>query len=191
MRTRKLGQTPWKCPSSRSAVNVFGWTLDEQFPPHFRTRRSTVDSISSTRPTCILVSEANGGESETIIGKWLHSHGNRDRDCGHQGGHRGFGDGKVGLAPAYIARAIEDSLRRLADPTTSISIVPGRCCDADRGDAAGLRAADETGQGAVHRGVQLPGRAPAGGAGDRRAQPPAGLPKLAAALQPGGARGVS
>ncbi|RYF53319.1 MAG: aldo/keto reductase, partial [Comamonadaceae bacterium] len=54
-----------------------------------------------------------GGESETVIGKWLKATGKRDRIVLATKVGKDMGDGKVGLKPAYIRQAVEDSLRRL------------------------------------------------------------------------------
>ena len=54
-----------------------------------------------------------GGESEAIIGRWLKAHGGRDKLVIATKVGMDMGEGRVGLAPAYIARAVEDSLRRL------------------------------------------------------------------------------
>src|SRR5205085_3661512 len=54
-----------------------------------------------------------GGESETIIGKWLRQRGNRDRVIIATKVGMDLGDGKKGLSAAYIRRAAEDSLARL------------------------------------------------------------------------------
>lgn len=55
-----------------------------------------------------------GGESETIIGKWLKGRGsNRDRIVLATKVGKEMGPGKIGLSPAYIRNAVEASLRRL------------------------------------------------------------------------------
>jgi aryl-alcohol dehydrogenase-like predicted oxidoreductase len=55
----------------------------------------------------------SGGESETIIGKWMKARGNRNRIILATKVGMDMGNGNVGLKPDYIARAVEDSLRRL------------------------------------------------------------------------------
>src|SRR5690606_29775899 len=55
----------------------------------------------------------SGGESETMLGKWFARSGKRDKVVLATKVGMDMGDGKVGLAPAYIRRAVEDSLRRL------------------------------------------------------------------------------
>ncbi|MDB5567125.1 MAG: alcohol dehydrogenase, partial [Tardiphaga sp.] len=55
----------------------------------------------------------SGGESETIIGKWMKARGNRDRIILATKVGMDMGNSNIGLKPDYIARAVEDSLRRL------------------------------------------------------------------------------
>jgi aryl-alcohol dehydrogenase-like predicted oxidoreductase len=54
-----------------------------------------------------------GGESETIIGKWLKQGGRRDKVIIATKVGVEIGPDKKGLSKAYILRAAEDSLRRL------------------------------------------------------------------------------
>ncbi len=54
-----------------------------------------------------------GGESETLIGKWLAARGVRDRVVIATKVGMDMGDGNSGLSKRWIARAVEDSLRRL------------------------------------------------------------------------------
>jgi aryl-alcohol dehydrogenase-like predicted oxidoreductase len=54
-----------------------------------------------------------GGESETIIGKWLKRRGKRTRVVIAAKVGKEMGPGKKGLSRAYIQRAVEDSLQRL------------------------------------------------------------------------------
>jgi aryl-alcohol dehydrogenase-like predicted oxidoreductase len=54
-----------------------------------------------------------GGESEAVIGRWLKASGKRDKVVIATKVGKDMGNGKIGLKPAYIRRAVEDSLRRL------------------------------------------------------------------------------
>ena len=54
-----------------------------------------------------------GGESETILGKWLAKGNKRSNVIIATKVGLDMGDGKKGLRPAYIEQAVEDSLRRL------------------------------------------------------------------------------
>ena len=58
-------------------------------------------------------SRSKGGESETILGKWFARSGKRDQVFIATKVGMDMGDGKQGLAPKYIAEAVEASLRRL------------------------------------------------------------------------------
>jgi aryl-alcohol dehydrogenase-like predicted oxidoreductase len=93
--------------------NVFGWTADEEqsfavldaYAAAGGNFIDTADTYSSWAPG------HEGGESETIIGRWLAARGNRDRmiiatKVAKLGSRRG-------LSAANIQAAAEDSLRRL------------------------------------------------------------------------------
>src|SRR5262249_20624061 len=54
-----------------------------------------------------------GGESETVIGRWLAQGGKRDKIILATKVGMEMGPGKKGLSPAYILRTVENSLRRL------------------------------------------------------------------------------
>ncbi|MBV9076246.1 MAG: aldo/keto reductase, partial [Methylobacteriaceae bacterium] len=54
-----------------------------------------------------------GGESEEIIGRWMKARGSRSRVILATKVGMDMGEGRVGLKPAYIAQAVEASLRRL------------------------------------------------------------------------------
>ena len=54
-----------------------------------------------------------GGESETIIGKWMKSRRNRDKVVVITKVGSDMGQGKKDLSAGYIAKAVEDSLKRL------------------------------------------------------------------------------
>jgi aryl-alcohol dehydrogenase-like predicted oxidoreductase len=54
-----------------------------------------------------------GGESETVLGAWLKSRGNRDKVIVATKVGSDMGNGRKGLKAGYIAQAVEDSLKRL------------------------------------------------------------------------------
>lgn len=95
--------------------NVFGWTADEtrsfELPDAFVARGfnavDTADAYSNWVPGNV------GGESETIIGKWMKDRGNRDRILLITKVGWDLGRGQKGLSKACILQAVEDSLRRL------------------------------------------------------------------------------
>jgi aryl-alcohol dehydrogenase-like predicted oxidoreductase len=54
-----------------------------------------------------------GGESETLIGRWLARSGKRDRVVIATKVGKDMGEGRTGLSRRWIRQAVEDSLRRL------------------------------------------------------------------------------
>ncbi|TGT92440.1 aldo/keto reductase, partial [bacterium M00.F.Ca.ET.155.01.1.1] len=54
-----------------------------------------------------------GGESETIIGKWMKSRGNRDKIVVITKVGSDMGQGRRDLSAAYIEKAVDASLKRL------------------------------------------------------------------------------
>lgn len=116
MRKRALGRSGLEVPPVIVGGNVFGWTVDQA--ASFRLLDAFVDAGLNAIDTADVYSAwvpgHTGGESETVIGAWLKARpGMRDRvliltKCGMEMPGRG-----KGLSPAWIARAAEDSLRRL------------------------------------------------------------------------------
>jgi len=96
--------------------NVFGWTLDEK--SSFSILDSFVDkdfnAIDTSNNYSHWVPGNKGGESETIIGNWLHERGNRDRIVlmTKVGGRFGY-ESKFNTQGTYIKEQVELSLRRL------------------------------------------------------------------------------
>jgi aryl-alcohol dehydrogenase-like predicted oxidoreductase len=95
--------------------NVFGWTADEA--TSFSLLDAWVDAGMNFIDTADVYSRwvpgHSGGESETIIGRWLARSGKRDKVVLATKVGKDMGDGKVGLAPTYIRSAVEASLKRL------------------------------------------------------------------------------
>ena len=95
--------------------NVFGWTVDE--PGAF----TLLDAFVASGFNCIDTADSystwvpghTGGESETIIGKWMRLRGNSDKMVIATKVGSEMGPGKKGLSKSYILNAVEDSLRRL------------------------------------------------------------------------------
>jgi aryl-alcohol dehydrogenase-like predicted oxidoreductase len=115
MRTRRLGRSSLQVSAVILGGNVFGWTIDE--PRSF----SVLDAYAAGGGNCIdtadvysnWVSGNHGGESETIIGKWMKRRGNRDRVIITTKVGSAMGPNLKGLSASYIARAVEASLERL------------------------------------------------------------------------------
>jgi aryl-alcohol dehydrogenase-like predicted oxidoreductase len=95
--------------------NVFGWTADE--PTSFRVLDAFVAAEMNFIDTADVYAKwapgNQGGESETILGRWMKQRGNRGKviiatkvgsDMGAQG---------KGLSRAHVMRAVDASLKRL------------------------------------------------------------------------------
>jgi aryl-alcohol dehydrogenase-like predicted oxidoreductase len=112
---RPLGRTGLSIAPLVFGGNVFGWTADEKTSFDLLDRFvdagfdavDTADVYSSWAPGHV------GGESETIIGKWMKSRGTRDRITLITKVGSPMGEGKEGLSARYIAQAVEASLKRL------------------------------------------------------------------------------
>ena len=115
MRRRSLGNSGLKVAPLAFGGNVFGWTVDE------RTSFKLLDAFVAAGFNLIDTADAysrfapgnHGGESETIIGKWLKQGGRRDKVIIATKVGLEMGPHRKGLSKAYILRAVEDSLRRL------------------------------------------------------------------------------
>jgi aryl-alcohol dehydrogenase-like predicted oxidoreductase len=112
---RALGRSTLKVSPVCLGGNVFGWTVDE--PTSFSILDAWLDAGFNFVDTADVYSRwvpgHGGGESETIIGKWLKASGKRDKVILATKVGMDMGDGRIGLSPAYIRQAVEDSLRRL------------------------------------------------------------------------------
>ena len=128
---RTLGRSPLKVSPICLGGNVFGWTVDER--TSFSLLDAWLDAGFNFVDTADMYSRwatgHTGGESETIIGKWLKAGGRRDQVILASKVGMDMGDGKVGLKAAYIRQAVEDSLRRLQ--TDRIDLYQAHTDDAD------------------------------------------------------------
>ncbi|QTF09010.1 aldo/keto reductase [Brenneria izadpanahii] len=117
MEKRKLGNTGLQIAPLVFGGNVFGWTIDEKssftvldaFIDHGFNAIDTADVYSSWAPG------NKGGESETIIGRWLKARpGIREKVVifTKVGSDLGSPDRK-GLSERWITQAVEGSLKRL------------------------------------------------------------------------------
>jgi aryl-alcohol dehydrogenase-like predicted oxidoreductase len=115
MEKRKLGTSDLNVPVICLGTNVYGWTLAEA--EAFKQMDAAVDAGLNFIDTADVYSRwapgHMGGESESIIGKWLAKSGRRKDVIVATKVGMDMGDGKKGLKAAYIRRAVEDSLRRL------------------------------------------------------------------------------
>ncbi|HWF08559.1 MAG TPA: aldo/keto reductase [Bryobacteraceae bacterium] len=115
MQKRRLGHTGLEVPVIMLGGNIFGWTVDEA--ASFRLLDAAYDAGLNFIDTADVYSRwipgHKGGESETIIGKWFARGGKRDKVIIATKAGMDMGDGRQGLAPKYIAEAVEASLHRL------------------------------------------------------------------------------
>lgn len=113
--TRKLGKSGLEVSAIDLGGNVFGWTVDES--KTYRILDKAFDLGLTFIDTADIYSRwvpgHEGGESETLIGKWLARSGRRNRVTLTTKVGMDMGDGRKGLGAKYIAQAAEDSLRRL------------------------------------------------------------------------------
>src|SRR5947208_11898085 len=115
MKKRKLANSGFEVAPLAFGGNVFGWTIDE--PTSFRLLDGFVGAGFDLLDTADIYSTwmpgNKGGESETIIGKWLKQKNNRHQVLIATKVGMDMGPDKKGLSRKYILSAIEDSLRRL------------------------------------------------------------------------------
>jgi aryl-alcohol dehydrogenase-like predicted oxidoreductase len=114
MDKRPLGRSGLHAAPLALGGNVFGWTADE--PTSFaildRFVESGFDLIDTANSYSQWVPGNTGGESETIIGKWLRKSGKRDRVLiATKVGVAMQGEG--GLKRSQIEMHVERSLKRL------------------------------------------------------------------------------
>jgi aryl-alcohol dehydrogenase-like predicted oxidoreductase len=115
MELRELGRSGLKVSPVCLGGNVFGWTADEKasFAVLDDFTASGGNFIDTADVYSTWVQGHTGGESETVIGKWLKSRGQRDKAIVATKVGSDMGQGRKGLKASYIARAVEDSLKRL------------------------------------------------------------------------------
>ena len=131
MQTRELGRSGLQVSPLCFGGNVFGWTADER--TSFSLLDAWVDAgfnfIDTADVYSIWAPGHAGGESETIIGKWLRDSGKRSQVVIATKVGKPMGPDRKGLKPAYIRAAVEDSLRRLQ--TDCIDLYQSHDDDAD------------------------------------------------------------
>ena len=140
METRRLGRSDLRVAPLCFGCNVFGWTADEA--RSFALLDALLDAGLNFLDTADVYSRwapgHTGGESEAIIGRWMKTRRNRGDVIVATKVGMDMGGGKVGLKPAYIARAVEDSLRRLG--TDYIDLYQSHTDDPDTPQADTLEA---------------------------------------------------
>ena len=110
MKKRKLGNSGLEVAPLAFGGNVFGWTANEQ--TSFQLLDAFVAAGFNLIDTADIYSRFapgnRGGESETIIGKWLKQGGRRDKVIIATKVGMEMGPDKKGLSKAYILGAAED-----------------------------------------------------------------------------------
>ena len=118
MQMRPLGRSGLHTAPLVFGGNVLGWTADET--TSFALLDAFVDGGFNLIDTADVYSRwapgHTGGESESVIGRWLAASGKRDRvliatKVGKPMGDEG--SGKTGLSRRWIRQAVHDSLTRL------------------------------------------------------------------------------
>jgi len=115
MQTRNLGKSGIAIAPLVFGGNVLGWTADE------RTSFELLDAFLAAGFNCIDTADVyskwapghQGGESESVLGRWMKARGNRSKLVIATKVGMEMGPDRKGLAPAYVLRSVEDSLRRL------------------------------------------------------------------------------
>lgn len=115
MDRRLLGRTDLEIAPLVLGGNVLGWTADEKtsFDLLDRFVDGGLNAIDTANVYSRWAPGNKGGESETIIGKWMKARGNRDKVVVITKVGADMGQGKRDLSAGYIERAVEDSLKRL------------------------------------------------------------------------------
>jgi aryl-alcohol dehydrogenase-like predicted oxidoreductase len=116
MERRPLGRTGIEIAPMVLGGNVFGWTADEatSFAVLDRFFEGGGNAIDTADSYSMWAPGNRGGESETIIGKWLRrSPGRREQAIVITKVGSPLGPDKQGLGAKRVLAAAEDSLRRL------------------------------------------------------------------------------
>ena len=115
MEKREIGKSGISVFPLMLGGNVFGWTIDEK--QSFNILDGFVDAGLDFIDTADVYSAwapgNKGGESETIIGKWLKKTGKRNKVIIATKVGMKMGEGMEGLSRKYITSEVEASLKRL------------------------------------------------------------------------------
>jgi aryl-alcohol dehydrogenase-like predicted oxidoreductase len=115
MKRHKFGRTGFQIAPLAFGGNVFGWTADE--PTSFKLLDAFVEAGGNLIDTADSYSRwvpgHQGGESETVIGRWIARRGRHDDVVIATKVGADMGQGGRCLRRDYILRAADESLRRL------------------------------------------------------------------------------
>ena len=115
MEYRPLGRSELQVSSLCFGGNVFGWTADER--TSFSLLDAWIDAGFNFVDTADVYSRwapgHAGGESESVIGRWIRQGGRRSKVVIATKVGNDMGEGRIGLQPQRIREAVDASLRRL------------------------------------------------------------------------------
>lgn len=115
MKKTRIGQTDLRVAPFNLGGNTFGWTLDEKgsFEILDAFTEAGFDFIDTADMYSYWVDGGPGGQSETIIGKWMKARGNRDRViiATKVGGPTGVNE--IDTSRKHILASVDKSLKRL------------------------------------------------------------------------------
>ena len=122
MKRRPLGRTGFDVAPLAFGGNVFGWTVDE------RTSFALLDAFVDAGFNLIDTADSYsrwapghaGGESESIIGRWIARRGHHDDVVVATKVGSDMGLGRKCLRRDYVLQAAEQSLRRLGVETIDL-----------------------------------------------------------------------
>ncbi|WP_200977622.1 aldo/keto reductase [Echinicola sp. 20G] len=111
----KIGKTDLEVAKINLGGNVFGWTLDEKqsFEILDEFSENGFNFIDTADMYSYWVDGKGGGQSETILGKWMKSRNSRERVimATKVGGETGLHP--VDTSKKHILEAVDSSLKRL------------------------------------------------------------------------------
>jgi aryl-alcohol dehydrogenase-like predicted oxidoreductase len=115
MKKYKLGNSSLQVSPLCFGGNVFGWTIPEKtsFELLDQFAERGFNFIDTADVYSYWVRGNKGGESETIIGKWMKLKRNRKKMIIATKVGMKLGEGREGLSRKWMRQAVEDSLKRL------------------------------------------------------------------------------
>jgi aryl-alcohol dehydrogenase-like predicted oxidoreductase len=116
MQYRTMGRTGLKVSAMCLGTMTFGWSADEaaSFAIMDAAAEAGINFFDTADIYSSWIAGNRGGESETIIGKWLKGKPRRDFVIATKArGRMWDGPNGEGLSRAHLIQAAEDSLRRL------------------------------------------------------------------------------
>lgn len=114
MEKRTLGKTSLQVAPLAFGGNVLGWTINEA--ESFKVLDAFMAEGFNLVDTADVYSRwasGVGGESETIIGKWMRARNNRNQVIVATKAGMDMGQRKIDVSKKYILKAAEASLKRL------------------------------------------------------------------------------